>query len=33
MCKRRLWKQVTLSMAAPWGNMEKGSFTGDFEIQ
>jgi hypothetical protein len=33
MCKRRLWKWVTLSIVAPWGNLEEGSFTRDFEIQ
>jgi hypothetical protein len=31
--KRRLWKQATLSIGAPIGNLEGGSFTREFEIQ
>jgi hypothetical protein len=33
MCKRRLWKQASLSIGAPLGNMKGGSFTGDFQRQ
>jgi hypothetical protein len=34
ICKERLWKQATLSIEAPLGNVEDGgggSFTVDFE--
>ena len=33
ICKRRLWKRVTLSIVAPWENLEEGLFTRDLEIQ
>jgi hypothetical protein len=32
ICKRRLWKRVSLSIGAPLGNLrERGSFTEEFE--
>jgi hypothetical protein len=31
--KERLWRTATLSVGAPLGNLEEGSFTGDFERQ
>jgi len=31
--KKRPWKTATLSIGAPLGNLEEGSFTGDFERQ
>jgi hypothetical protein len=33
MCKERLWKQASLSIGAPLGSLEGGSFTGDFVRQ
>ena len=33
MCKRRLWKGASLSIGAPLGDLEEGSFTGNFEGQ
>jgi len=29
----KLWKQASLSIGAPMGNLEEGSFIGDFERQ
>ena len=31
MCKRWLWRWVLLSIRAPFGNLEGGPFTGNFE--
>jgi len=31
MCKGRLWRWAPLSIGAPLGNLERGSYTGDFE--
>jgi len=31
MCKGRLWRQASLSIGAPLGNLEGGSYTGDNE--
>jgi len=31
MCKRGLWKLAVLSIRATLGNLDWGSFTGDFE--
>jgi len=31
MCKGRLWGRASLSIGAPLGNLEGGSFTRDFE--
>jgi hypothetical protein len=33
ICTRRLRKRATLSIGAPLGNLEVGSFTGAFETQ
>jgi hypothetical protein len=33
MCKGRLWKNASVSIGAPFGNLEGGSFTEDFERQ
>jgi hypothetical protein len=33
ICKRMIWKRAALSMGAPEGNMEGGSFIGDSERQ
>ena len=30
MCKGRLWRRASLSIGAPLGNLEVGSYTGDF---
>jgi len=29
--KKKLWKWASISIGAPLGNLEEGSFTGDFE--
>jgi hypothetical protein len=31
MCRGRLWGRATLFIRAPLGNLEGGSYTGDFE--
>jgi len=31
LCKGRLWRQASLFMGAPLGNLEGGSFTRDFD--
>jgi hypothetical protein len=31
--KKKFWKQATLSIVAPLGNLEEGSLTGDFDRQ
>jgi hypothetical protein len=31
MCKGRLWRRAALSIRAPLGNLEGGSYTGDVE--
>ena len=31
MCRRRLWKRVSLSVGTPLWNLEGGSFSRDFE--
>ena len=31
MCKGRLWKNASVSIGAPFWNLEGGSFTEDFE--
>jgi hypothetical protein len=31
MCKGRLWRRTSLSIGVPLGNLEGGSYTGDFE--
>jgi hypothetical protein len=33
MSARRLWQRASLSIRAPLGNLEVGSFTGDAERQ
>ena len=33
ICKRRIWKRAAVSIGAPLGNLEGGSFTGDSERQ
>jgi hypothetical protein len=33
LCKRRLWKGASLSIGAPSGNMEGGSFTADLHVE
>jgi len=33
ICARRLWQRASLSIWAPLGNLEVGSFTGDAERQ
>lgn len=33
ICKRRIWKRAALSVGAPLGNLEGGSFAGDSEKQ
>jgi hypothetical protein len=30
-CKGRLWRRACLSIGSPLGNLEEGSYTGDFE--
>jgi hypothetical protein len=32
MCRRRLWKWVSVFIGAPMGNLEEGSFAGDPEV-
>ena len=31
LCRGRLWRQASLSIGAPLGNLEEGSFNRDFE--
>jgi len=31
ICRGKLWRRTFLSVGAPLGNLEGGSFTGDFE--
>ena len=32
MCKGRLWRRASLSIGAPLGNLEEGTYTEDFEL-
>ena len=31
--KKKLWKWASITIGAPLGSLEEGSFTGDFERQ